>query len=164
MMRRAFVSIDLPEQIKTQLKYLQRPEIRPVKWMKQGNFHVTLNFLGELNETQIREAEAVLSETSSHTGRFVLRLANFRAERDMLWLIPETSEELFELQEELKGRFDDVKLGKRERRDYSPHILFAKTKTGRRFEWRIDNFEPLTYIVDRINLYESKLTPETATH
>ncbi len=163
-LKRIFTSIDLPDQIRGQLRYLQRPEIRPVKWMKPDNFHITLNFLGEMNDQQIQEAVAILNDLSNQTERFALTLANFKAERDMLWLMPATYTKLFDLQDQLKVRFEDVKLGKRERRGYSPHILFAKTKTGRRFEWQMDNFQPLAYTVDRINLYESRLTPEAATH
>jgi len=164
MTKRVFVSIDLPSEVKAQLKYLQRPEIRPVKWMKPDNFHITLNFLGELNESQIQEATKILEYVSNLGERFVLKLVAFQAERDMLWLIPENHAKLFELQGVLKDRFEDIKLGKRERRGYSPHILFAKTKTGRRFEWEMDNFQALSYAVDRVNLYESRLTPESATH
>ena len=48
MQKRLFVAISLPEDIKKRLFRFVEKEYKnlPVKWVRQENFHLTLNFLG----------------------------------------------------------------------------------------------------------------------
>lgn len=126
MEKRIFLSIDLPQNIRDELHVRQQPEVRWIKWMKLGNLHITLNFLGELDDTEIELVKQVIVDTAPYYKPFQIRIAQTDAERDMLWLIPEESETLLELQKELKEKFRKSRIGKRERREYVPHILFAK--------------------------------------
>lgn len=164
MTKRIFVSIDLPVSAKEELRLRQKPEIRWIKWMKLDNLHITLNFLGDLHEEQIETAKSVIQDVIPYYQSFSMRLISTRAERDMLWLVPAENETLDKLQAELKTKFKENKVGKRERRPYSPHILFAKSKTGRPMLWKPEKFDPIEFTVDAVNLYESELTPGAATH
>lgn len=164
MTRRIFVSIDLPVEAKEQLKLRQKHEVRWIKWMKLDNLHITLNFLGELNTDDIETAKSVIRDTVPYYQPFNLRIPGTRAERDMLWLVPAENNRLDELQAEFKAKFKEHRIGKRERHKYAPHILYAKSKTGRPMLWQPENWEPIEFTVDRINLYDSELTPGAATH
>lgn len=161
---RCFVSINLPPKIKDYLTRLQRPDIYWIKWMKPGNYHITLNFLGDLNAARINAAREVLTEVSAFHKPFTLNLSRLETSRDMLWLLPDEAPTLTELQDELKDKLHDARIDKRERRSYMPHILLAKSKTGRNMRQVIKNFEPQEFEVDKIHLYESELTPGAATH
>lgn len=166
MSQRIFISIDLPGGLKAELRILQNPEIRWIKWMKPQNFHITLNFLGDLEEDEIEKAKSILLEVGVNHNPFPLRFQGIDGERDMLWLALATSPALDDLQSELRQKLREARLGKRERREYVPHVLLAKSKTGRAMTWRPDRFEleGREFLVDRINLYESRLTPGSATH
>ncbi|OGE79383.1 MAG: 2'-5' RNA ligase [Candidatus Doudnabacteria bacterium RIFCSPLOWO2_01_FULL_48_57] len=164
MTSRCFVSIDLPPQIKDYLGRLARPDIYWIRWMNPKNFHITLSFLGELNNARITESQKALSEVAPYFKPFSLKLAAIETHQDMLWLVPEDNDVLNELRDELKDKLKSARLGKRERRSFLPHILLAKSKTGRNMRPVIDNFEPREFTVDKIDLYESELTPGTATH
>lgn len=164
MEKRTFISADLPAAIKDYLKTLQNLGIYWIRWMKPENLHITLNFLGYLNEQEIEEVKTIMAETAVRFESFTLHLPQVRQERDMLWLIPAESETLTRLQDDLKTQLRSRRLGQKERRPYRPHILFAKSKTGRRMTWEPKNFRPLEFTVEKINLYESKLTPKAATH
>lgn len=164
MTKRVFVSVDLPPRVKEYLRSIQNPEIYWIKWMPPANFHITLNFLGDLNDVRIREAEAVLEEISAQSKPFAIRLSRLAASRDMLWLLPDEEPNLVNLQGELKNQLRGARIGKRERRSFQPHVLMARSKTGRNMRQVIDNFAPQEFAVDRINLYESRLTPGAATH
>ena len=162
--KRIFVSIDLPTSAKEELRLRQKPEIPWIKLIKLDNLHITLNFLGDLQEEQIEIAKSVIQEVIPYYQSFSMSLIHTRAERDMLWLVPAENEALDKLRAELKAKFKERRAGKRERRPYTAHILFAKSKTGRPMLWQPDKFEPIEFAVNKINLYESKLTPGAATH
>lgn len=164
MEKRTFVSIDLKTTERHYLQNMQNPGIYWIRWMKPENLHITLNFLGYLDEPEIEEVKTIIAKTANRFESFILRFPQIRQERDMLWLIPEQSERLAKLQEELKIQFRARRLGQRERRRYQPHILLAKSKTGRSMTWRPEHFEPIEFTVDRLNLYESRLGPKAATH
>lgn len=164
MTKRCFVSIDLPPKIKDYLTRLQRPDIYWIKWMKPANYHITLNFLGDLNAARINAVREVLTEAAASSKPFTINLSRLEPSRDMLWLLPEEKPDLIELVDELKDQLRGARIGKRERRSYMPHILLAKSKTGRNMRPIIKNFEPQEFEVDKIHLYESELTPGAATH
>lgn len=164
MEKRCFVSVDAPEEVKEYLGRLARRDIYWIHWTNPKNYHITLNFLGDLNSQRIGEAREVLREVSHMFSAFPLRLDKLEAHFDMLWLMPGQNEVLMRLQDELKDRLKNARLAKRERRSFTPHILLAKSKTGRNMKQVIDNYEPREFLVDKINLYESELTPGLATH
>ncbi len=164
MTKRIFVSIDLPPESKDYLRSLQKKDIYWIKWMKPDNLHITLNFLGELRPSEIEEAKQVLAEVAEAHEPFSVRLSMPKPERDMLWIVPEEAGAIFDIQSELKGKLKHARLGKTERRSYKPHILLCKSKTGRMMSWTPEHFKPIEYLVDKINLYESELTIEAATH
>lgn len=162
--KRVFISVDLPTEVKNYLKGLQNRGIYWMKWIRAENLHMTLNFLGYLNASEIAEASEILKDLAAACSPFNLSLSKFKTHRDMLWLIPDKNDSLLNLQGDLKGRLEEAGLVKRERRGFSPHILFAKSKTGRRLAWQPENLTLQKFLVDRVNLYESRLTPGAATH
>lgn len=162
--KRCFVSIDLPSGVKKYLSDLQNKGIYWIKWMRPQNMHMTLNFLGDLYPEDIERAKKILTEISAEFQPFAVSLNKIRQERDMLWIMPSQSHEIDEIQDALKDSLKHSRLGKRERRSYQPHVLLGKSKTGRFMKWTPDNFKPVEFQVDRINLYESELTPGAATH
>jgi len=163
--RRIFTGIPLPEEAKNRVRAIQNTKIYPIKWMETDNLHITLNFLGELSDEQIAEAEGVMAEALSGISAFYLNLTRLAAKRHMLWLVPERSDELSDLKHELSRRFREKRIEKRERERYAPHILIAKQKNPRRkMRFEAKNFAPIKFRVDGVNLYESRLTPKAATH
>ena len=164
MDKRIFVSIDLPREIKDYLASLVKSDIYWIKWTPPRNLHITLNFLGDLSPARITSAREILQDVSQSYQKFTLQLSDLSVSQDMLWLVPQSSESLADLQDELNTRLKNARLGKRERKSYVPHVLLAKSKTARNMKQVIENFKPVEFLVDRINLYESELTPGAATH
>ena len=61
---RLFIALDFPKQICSKLFYLQdkiTPDIAKIKWVEEENFHITLKFLGEVNEDKIPAIKEKLS-------------------------------------------------------------------------------------------------------
>ena len=162
--KRVFISIDLPQSIIDFLKNIENRQVYWIKWMKADNLHITLNFLGEITADEIKATKQIIADTTPYLAPFVLGLVKTSSESDMLWLLPEENETLVNLQAELKNKLKKSRIGKPERRPYVPHVLLAKSKTGRAMAWQPKNFSPLEFPVDKIHLYESRLTPGAATH
>ncbi|MCK5040067.1 MAG: RNA 2',3'-cyclic phosphodiesterase [Candidatus Aenigmarchaeota archaeon] len=61
---RLFIALDFPKQICSKLFYLQdkiTPDIAKIKWVEEENFHITLKFLGDVNEDKIPQIKEKLS-------------------------------------------------------------------------------------------------------
>lgn len=162
--KRVFTGIELPQPFKDTLRKVARRDIYWIKWMPPENFHITLNFLGDLDQEELETAAVILGDVVNKYSAFDLILDQFDSTRDMLWLLPQKSEALERLQWELKSELKKARIGKSERRHYIPHVLIAKSKTGRPMRWLPENFEPLKFHVGQVSLYESELTPGAATH
>ena len=158
------MSIDLPPAVCEKLRQQQVPGVYWIKWMDVKNFHVTINFLGDLGPGKIEEAKEVLRAVTANFSRFPLTISGFDGKQDMLWAIFERSEVLQDLHDQLKEEFRSRRLMKSERRGFTPHVLIAKSKTGRKMTWRPEHFSPVNFEADRVCLYESELTPGAATH
>ena len=65
---RCFVGIRLPDQINRelhrQIRYLEGTGAA-VRWVKEDNLHVTLKFLGEVEDDEVRDVHQALSEVRS---------------------------------------------------------------------------------------------------
>src|SRR2546425_11953246 len=62
---RAFVALNLPDQVRHELwdalaPLRQRREKLPVKWVRPENIHLSLKFLGDVEETRVLELAAAL--------------------------------------------------------------------------------------------------------
>lgn len=74
---RAFIAIELPEEIKQALGQLQqklKATGADAKWVAPENIHLTLKFLGEINDTQLAKINAILDETARQNNPFQLRI------------------------------------------------------------------------------------------
>ncbi len=67
---RCFVAIEIPEPIQNQLARIQgtlRKQIQKASWVKPGNIHLTLKFLGDVDPVDLESiGEAIEGATSRH--------------------------------------------------------------------------------------------------
>ncbi|HMZ18552.1 MAG TPA: RNA 2',3'-cyclic phosphodiesterase, partial [Blastocatellia bacterium] len=75
---RTFIAIEIPPTVKTALAALQtelRRAAADVGWTTAENFHLTLRFLGEVEEARLGEIRRVCDETAATVSSFTLRLS-----------------------------------------------------------------------------------------
>src|SRR5215475_10815429 len=74
---RTFIAIEIPSEIKSALAVLQT-ELRragaDVSWTKPENMHLTLNFLGEVDERRIEEVERACVASAAEFQPFTLSI------------------------------------------------------------------------------------------
>lgn len=142
---------------------LNRKEIE-YRWVPQENYHVTLNFLGEITEDKIVILKEMLTQLAHHHAYFHLKLHGLGAfpsdkEGRVLWIDVQNSLALRSLQEDCESRL--LELGfQLEARPYKPHLTIARLRNPRHVA---DMIYPLVrqsfgeLEVKSLTLYESRL-------
>jgi len=79
---RAFIAITLSQEVKDTLSGLQK-ELRAtgadVKWVAPANIHLTLKFLGEIDDAQQETAAGILDDAAAAQRPFRIRLSSLGA-------------------------------------------------------------------------------------
>ena len=135
---RTFIAVDLADEVKASissfLQKIKRTAPGGIRWANPTDFHVTLKFLGEIDETAAGEIGATVRKIAAETPVFSLTAAgtgsfppHSRRPR-VLWIGLEESAPLKSLQ----GRLEDalVPLGfAREERPFHPHLTAARVRS-----------------------------------
>ena len=166
---RVFFGIGLPPQIHKQVKRFAdslKPQLPRMKWVEEENLHVTLRFVGEVDEARIPGISSAASQAASSSHRFDVVLGelgafpNPRRARVFWWGLAQGAEEstaLFKaLEDNLVNRGFD-----KEKRRYHPHITLARLRYPAGLP--LEEFSPPTgfsFTADRFTLYQSTLTPQ----
>jgi 2'-5' RNA ligase len=124
-MLRLFVGIDLPPALKLRLSTLcvGVPEAR---WVDPGNFHVTLRFIGEVDEGVASDIDAALLRLTG--PRFQLALSGVgQFGTRMLWVGVQKSPPLLQLQGKVESALKRAGLPPETRR-FTPHVSLARLR------------------------------------
>lgn len=163
-MMRLFVGIDLPPALKLRLSLLCGG-IPHAKWVDPGNFHVTLRFIGEVDEGAAADVHEALRRIRA--GRFVLTLAGIGqfgtgTKTRQVWAGIENNADLLALHEKVENAMMRTGLAP-EPRKYTPHVTLARFSQppGPRLQSYMEThslFRAEPFPVDRFSLTASYLT------
>ncbi len=160
---RLFVGIPIPEKEKKIImngikKYLDIPGL---KWVAESNLHITLKFLGEVNEEKLKRVRERLKNMESHESFNVISssIGAFPSPSSprVIWLgVKEGYEEISELNENIEEEMKKIGF-KREKR-FHPHITLCRVKKYNRDIDRIFKESiNIKFKVSIFNLYRSVL-------
>jgi 2'-5' RNA ligase len=172
---RTFIAIELPDQIKNQIGQEQEPLKKTkafVSWVKPGNIHVTLKFLGEVPEEKTDEVFSATEKAVEGIKRFTMSLKgmgsfpNFRRPR-VIWVGAGSG------QEELSGMAGKIeeemeKIGfPKEKRRFSPHFTIGRVKSPKNIEKlmkmiKSSDFQTEEIAVSEVVVMRSQLHPTGA--
>ena len=134
---RCFVALNLPPELKGRLAELEArlKEARAdVSWVKPENIHLTLKFLGGVEETRIPLIKRAIQEGLHGDGPLVLSLAglgvfpNPRSPR-VIWVgVEGDTERMEKLQKRLEQALEEVGFP-REARSFSPHMTLGRMRS-----------------------------------
>ena len=169
---RLFVAVNLPEEVKTRLGAVQdllRSAQADVSWVRAGNIHLTLKFLGEAEEGRLERIRAALEAAAQRHASFAFDLTGLgsfggRAPR-VVWVgVERGAEPLTRLVEGVEVAM--AALGfPREKRAFTAHLTLGRVRSPRNAEkllaalreWRRERFGSIG--VGRVDLMESQLDP-----
>lgn len=161
---RVFVGIPLPEDIRERLGGLCSG-LPSARWVSAENMHITLRFIGEIDEVVVEDVDASLSEI--RMPAFPISICNlgcFERGRKVhtIWAGVEETETIGRLHEKVDIAL--VRTGfEPEGRKFKPHITLARIR-GRVPARRIgeylqvcDGFFAGPFVADRFTLFRSHL-------
>jgi 2'-5' RNA ligase len=134
---RTFIAIDVSEPVRDRLVKLQEKLAQAdtdVKWVEAENLHLTLLFLGEVEDKQLHEVCRAVAGACAGVAPFTMSLEkvgcfpNARRPR-ILWAGVGTGvQEVVALHDAIEPALLDLGCYRREERDYTPHLTLGRVK------------------------------------
>ncbi len=167
---RSFVAVKIPEEIRYRIPELTKTiKIDGVKWVKPENIHLTLKFLGEVNENRLQEVKEALENTVRKFSEFKINLKDIGAFPSMnrpsvIWIgVDKGKQEVISIINELEISFSKIGFEKETRKPH-PHITIGRVKKARsgKLEVRSETWDMgcEMWDVKEIYLIQSELRPE----
>jgi 2'-5' RNA ligase len=133
---RTFIAIELPQEIKDKLAELQallKQAGADVKWVNPKNIHITLKFLGEIDEDISAKIAGIIEDTAKKIQQFPISLSSLGAfpkieSARVIWIgIDKGDKETGRLAKELEERIEKLGIPKEER-PFSSHITIGRVR------------------------------------
>ncbi len=163
---RLFVAVDLDENLRARVDPLlsRLSALQGVKAVERENLHTTLIFLGEVEESKVKEIISALSSVRFTPFEISLKgVGKFpeRGDARVVWIGIEDNGKLVELAE--KVYIELKKLGFKRDKDFVAHVTVARVKRrNKEIEKVVKEFENADFgkmIVGNFKLKQSILKP-----
>lgn len=133
---RLFVALDIPEETRSAIRELilrLEPVARGAKWVRPEGIHITLKFIGSIEDDRLAAIKEHLSRVS-HREAIPVAFRNFgffpNEKRPRVFFIGiESGKPLADLASEIETRLAELKIPKEERA-FTPHLTLARFKTN----------------------------------
>ncbi len=165
-MLRLFVGLGLPSAARARLGALCCG-LKQARWVRSENFHLTLRFIGDVDEAMAGDINDALREI--HADGFSMRLQGLgffgsRRQARQIWVGADRTPELVRLQEKIASAIARTGLLP-EGRKFVPHVTFARLRDvpPRAVADFLATREPFcveAFPVRYFTLYSSKLSPD----
>lgn len=170
---RCFIAVDIDTKILKQVEKLQDnlrsdmdPDTGAIKWVDLQRMHLTLKFLGEVQDCDLMEVCSIVASVAEKHGGFSLEVKNvgtFGSPPRVVWVGVDENKILADLQKDLEDSFS-LAGWKADIKKYKGHLTLCRIKSfqvGRKLERLIgkyENFDAGSCNVDSVCVYESDLT------
>jgi 2'-5' RNA ligase len=165
-MGRYFIGIPIPSEIKKKLKVQSWPGLSRYKDQKlvpQNNWHITLAFIGQLNEEKLQELKSLLQVFSWGEG-FKVSIRNFGAfpsfeDGRVLWMGCEKGQdEITSLANKIRRQLDELEISY-DPKPFVPHVTLARLRSPKNLSRLADNGkmkQEVSFQAEEIVLYDSE--------
>jgi 2'-5' RNA ligase len=137
---RTFLAVDVGAGIRSRLVALQEALARAaeeVKWVEEENLHVTLLFLGDVDERDVTDVCRAVGDVCAGLPAFPLSVEGVgcfphaRRPRTLWAGVGTGARELIALHDALEGPLVELGVYRREERAYTPHVTLGRVKSDR---------------------------------
>lgn len=174
---RTFIAITLPLKIRDYLAQIQeqfKKTQADVKWVQPQNIHLTLKFLGEIDEKKAEKISQILQEVAKNNPVYSIRLTTLGAFPKMksprvIWAGMDKGEaETQKIAALLEEKIAKVGIPK-EGRAFSCHITLGRTRSNLNLDKLVSELENWAgkntgqsqeFPVEKLTLFKSTLTPQ----
>ncbi|MEW6130244.1 MAG: RNA 2',3'-cyclic phosphodiesterase [Acidobacteriota bacterium] len=136
---RAFICIDIPPSLKTQIENLQN-ELRridaQVSWVKPANIHLTIKFLGDMPTEKIPQVIEAARHVTGSCSPFQLEASGagvFPSPQNpnVLWIgLNDLPDALIALQQAIEDELSTIGIA-RESKNFNPHLTIGRIRNRR---------------------------------
>jgi 2'-5' RNA ligase len=175
---RTFIAVDVGEEIRRRLVSLQEKlgaSASAMKWVEPENLHVTLLFLGEVDDRDVPDVCQAVSEACGRVERFGLTVAgvncfgNPRRPRTVWAGVTDGADEMIALHDAIEVPLLQLRCYRRENRPFTPHITLGRVKGEREVDLSgvLPKFAKWTggsVEVEEVLVMSSELRPEGPTY
>jgi 2'-5' RNA ligase len=174
---RAFIAVTLEPNVIEKIAEAStrlRPEIAGVRWVPPANFHLTLKFLGGIDEVMVGPIQARLGEQLSLFPRFSINakgLGVFPSPKRprVLW-VGLTSDRLIALASRVESALQQLGFAP-ETREFTPHLTIGRWRqadlASKSLEQRLESWRAYDFggsRVESVSLIQSVLKSEGASY
>lgn len=168
---RVFLALEISPTVKEYLQgiiKIMASRITGVRWVKSEGQHITLKFFGELDEAMVENIRTRLLSIDDKFEPFEATIKGIDAfpNKRRARVIVVTLEKGVDI---AKAIFNDIEVAllplgfEGEKRDYTPHITLGRRKEQSPIlERDIPDLNGMRFIVDRLVMFRSTLTPQGA--
>ncbi len=171
-MIRTFICFELPKDVQREIGELQsrlKGLGRGVRWVRPQGIHLTLKFLGDVEEELIDAIGEGVAKASQGTSPIAITLKgsgafpNFKRPR-VFWVgVDEPSGQLIRLQAAIEDELAGLGFDK-EQRSFSPHLTIGRVRSHDGLNAVINalqeiKLEPMTFTANRVVVMQSQLRP-----
>ncbi|MCF8058890.1 MAG: RNA 2',3'-cyclic phosphodiesterase [Bacteriovoracaceae bacterium] len=165
-MGRYFIGIPLPLEVKKKLKVQSWPGLsryKDEKLVPQNNWHITLAFIGQLDEEKLEELKSLL-QVFTWGDAFKVGIRNFGAfpsfeEGRVLWMGCEKGHDsVTVLANKIRRQLDDLEISY-DSKPFVPHITLARLRSPKNLSRLADNGkmkQEVTFNAEEIVLFDSE--------
>ncbi len=174
MQRKIFIAIAIDEKAK---KYIDkkidkiRDKLEVMRWIDRDNYHITLSFLGYLEDDDLMELCPRIAEVLDGTEIFDIHLnkiilAPSKENPKMIWLVGDKNQQLIELRYKIEQVISNIETclpaGKVEKKEFRPHINLGKLKGAKLKEDAVESADEIEREIDLlipvtgVKIFESK--------
>jgi RNA 2',3'-cyclic 3'-phosphodiesterase len=134
---RAFIAIELPQNIKDNISRLQaelKASGADVKWVAPSHIHLTLKFLGDIDDRTKDAVRGLLNEIASHTPPFIIKLGGLGAFPDfrlprIIWVgLSQGHDQAKTIVHQLENSLGQYGIDQ-ETRPFSSHITIGRVRS-----------------------------------
>ena len=176
MKHRLFLAIPIPANFRQEvLKVSKVSEVsEAIRWVPYENYHITISFLGHVEEEKIPTIAQIGDEIAKRTPPFTLEfdkitLAPLRKSPRMIWALLQKNDAFTNLVREVEESLIKNNLSPKRTHSPTPHITLARLNKSIKYkvssikEFSLHSlYLPLytNILISSFTLYESKLSPK----
>jgi len=169
-MIRSFIAVKIPEQVRSEISRMINGFAKldfSVKWVKYENLHITLLFLGDIDDDFLNSAIEQLNTIAKNEKMFQMSLKNIGAFPNqhsprVIWIGTETgAQELTNLQEKVETAFTTIGY-KPETKKFHPHLTIGRARDRMLNSEKVlsTQYQSILFPIKSIVLFKSTLTPQ----
>lgn len=167
---RTFLSIPVPtsvDPVRDKLKDTVDSNGAKISWVRKGNFHLTLKFIGDTPEDEVEKISHTIKDIITRTPLMQFEISDTgcfpKKERPrVLWMgIKGDLKPLQELVKNINHALDPLGYPKEEK-NYIPHLTIARIRYPQKTTPDVSSFleaqfEPISFSINKIHFIRSEL-------